>query len=73
MISLTPLPEPLTDNPARLAETTQTIFSQRRKQLGSILGRDRPGGWPAGIRPDQRAEELSVEQIVALAAGAGTL
>jgi len=47
------------------------VFTQRRKQLGAILGRDR--AWPAGIRPDQRAEELSVTQFVALAAESGSL
>jgi 16S rRNA (adenine1518-N6/adenine1519-N6)-dimethyltransferase len=69
MLALTRRADPLTANPAGLAAFAQELFGKRRKQLGSILGRpapDRP--WPAGIRPDQRAEELSVAQFVALAA-----
>jgi 16S rRNA (adenine1518-N6/adenine1519-N6)-dimethyltransferase len=63
--------QPFTDNPGRLADFCQRVFTQRRKQLGAVLGRDR--AWPAGIRPDQRAEALSVEQFVALAAESGSL
>lgn len=55
---------PLTDDPARLAEMLHTLFSKRRKQLGSVLGRDFP--FPAGIAADARPEQLSVEQHVAL-------
>lgn len=64
MISLTRRAAPLTSDPARLASLTQRIFAQRRKQLGSILGRESP--WPSGIEPTHRAEQLSVAQIVAL-------
>lgn len=55
---------PLTDDPARLAALCSVVFGQRRKQLGSILGREI--AWPSSIEPRQRAEELSVEQLVAL-------
>ena len=41
------------------------LFSQRRKQLGSVLGRETV--WPDGVVPQMRAEELSVAQICALA------
>ena len=40
------------------------VFSNRRKQLGSILGRDH--GWPAGILAIQRPEELTISQLVSL-------
>jgi hypothetical protein len=40
------------------------LFSKRRKQLGTIFGRDR--GWPAGIDAAMRPDALAVGQIVAL-------
>ena len=55
---------PLTAKPRALAELLQRLFSRRRKQLGSILGRDRP--WPAGVEPAQRPEQLTVAQLIAL-------
>jgi 16S rRNA (adenine1518-N6/adenine1519-N6)-dimethyltransferase len=71
MVSLVRRAEPLTADARGLAEFAQGVFTKRRKQLGAVLGRER--AWPAGIRPEQRAEELSVEQMVALAGGAGRL
>ncbi|MEZ6193157.1 MAG: rRNA adenine dimethyltransferase family protein [Phycisphaerales bacterium] len=56
---------PLTDNPAALSRCLQTLFQKRRKQIGAILGREKP--LPDGINPDARPESLSVEQFVALA------
>ncbi len=53
-----------TEDLARLSATVRVLFGQRRKQIGSILGRERD--WPDGVRPDQRAGELSVEQLVSL-------
>jgi 16S rRNA (adenine1518-N6/adenine1519-N6)-dimethyltransferase len=45
------------------------LFTKRRKQLGSIVGRAHPA-WPQlqehGITPDLRPEALRVEQIIAL-------
>jgi 16S rRNA (adenine1518-N6/adenine1519-N6)-dimethyltransferase len=58
-------PVPLTDNPHRLAQLTQRLFQQRRKQIGSILGRDAP--LPPGVEATFRPEQLTVEQLVALA------
>lgn len=55
---------PLTDDPARLGATLHRVFSQRRKQLGAILGREAP--LPPGVDRTWRAERLSVEQLVAL-------
>jgi len=45
------------------------LFTKRRKQLGSIIGRGHPA-WPQlsvhGISPDLRPEQLAIEQMVAL-------
>jgi len=45
----------------------QKLFRKRRKQIGSILGRD--AALPAGVTATMRPEQLSVAQLVALAAG----
>lgn len=47
------------------------LFSKRRKQLGSILGRDCE--WPAGVTGDLRPEALSVERFVTLWQRFGTM
>lgn len=57
--------QPLTDNPQALTRLVHKLFTQRRKQLGSILGRHTP--WPTGIQPHLRPQQLSVPQLVALA------
>ncbi|MSR29552.1 MAG: ribosomal RNA small subunit methyltransferase A [Phycisphaerales bacterium] len=41
-----------------------TLFSKRRKQIGTILGRETV--WPDGVLPAMRPEQLSPNQIVAL-------
>jgi 16S rRNA (adenine1518-N6/adenine1519-N6)-dimethyltransferase len=64
MVAVTRREKPVVDDLGALAAVCQKVFGQRRKQLGSILGRDRD--FPAGIRAEQRAEELSVEQLAAL-------
>lgn len=64
MISITRRPDPLTDDPAALAEFTQRAFQMRRKQLGSVLGRNLP--WPPDVDPTMRAEALSVDQMIRL-------
>jgi len=64
MVSLVRRPDPLTSRGRALADFCQEMFSKRRKQLGSILGRTHQ--FPAGIAPENRMEELSVEQGVAL-------
>jgi 16S rRNA (adenine1518-N6/adenine1519-N6)-dimethyltransferase len=56
---------PLTDRPQALASLVHQLFTKRRKQLGTILGRDVP--LPEGVEPTQRPEQLSVAQLVALA------
>ncbi len=57
----------LTDDPQTLAKLTQRLFSQRRKQLGTILGRDRT--WPAGVTADLRPEQVNVTQMIELSRG----
>ncbi len=72
MLILKRLDTPLTDNARALSEFCRVIFAQRRKQLGSLLGRT--ADWTAlaqlpgceGITPMLRAEQLSVAQILAL-------
>lgn len=56
--------DPLTDDPAALSAMLQQLFTKRRKQLGSILGRD--ARLPDGIDPNARPESLSIDQLVAL-------
>ena len=64
MVAITPLEQSLTDNPAQLASLCHTLFTQRRKQLGAILGRDFP--FPPDIAPTARPESLTIEQLVVL-------
>lgn len=40
------------------------LFSKRRKQLGTIFGRDHT--WPEDIAADQRPETLTIDQLVRL-------
>ncbi len=61
MIALRPRPSPEIADRRAFAAFLHTLFRSRRKQLGSIFGRDRD--WPAGIQLTQRPEELSVGQI----------
>jgi 16S rRNA (adenine1518-N6/adenine1519-N6)-dimethyltransferase len=69
MLALRRLPEPLTRTPRALVDFAQRVFEKRRKQLGAILGRNRP--WPAGIEAIMRAEDLSVADFVKLEAAFG--
>jgi 16S rRNA (adenine1518-N6/adenine1519-N6)-dimethyltransferase len=77
MLLLTRLEHPRTDDPARLAEFCATIFAQRRKQLGSLLGKEIDWAKVAktpgceGILPTMRAEQLSVDQIIVLGRAIG--
>lgn len=65
MLAIERRAEPLTNDPAALSALCARLFSQRRKQLASILGRDI--GWPEGIDPTQRPEQLTPAQMIALA------
>jgi 16S rRNA (adenine1518-N6/adenine1519-N6)-dimethyltransferase len=52
------------DDPVGFAAFCQRVFMQRRKQLGSVLGRET--AWPGGVSATMRAEGLTPEQIVTL-------
>jgi len=65
MIHLQRLELPLTDDVPALVALCERVFAQRRKQLGSILGRDLP--WPQGVSPKDRAESLAPSTMIALA------
>jgi 16S rRNA (adenine1518-N6/adenine1519-N6)-dimethyltransferase len=64
MVAITRLPAPLTPHVGALGEFAQRLFEKRRKQLGSVLGRDLR--WPAGVQSTDRAETLTVPQIIEL-------
>ncbi|MCH6551721.1 MAG: hypothetical protein IH804_06880, partial [Planctomycetes bacterium] len=62
MMQIVPAPERAVNDPAGLARFVTGLFSMRRKQLQTILGRrDR---WPAGVTGQLRPEALTVEQVV---------
>ncbi len=68
MVVLRRLATPLTDEPAKLGAFCQDVFSLRRKQLGvalRTLGRT-PEAWPEGVRPEDRAEALPLDRLIAL-------
>jgi len=65
IIALRRRDKPLIDRPDQLSAMVQRLFGQRRKQLGTILGRSVE--LPEGIAADLRPENLSVRQIVELA------
>ncbi|MCC6580407.1 MAG: ribosomal RNA small subunit methyltransferase A, partial [Phycisphaeraceae bacterium] len=55
---------PLTDDPHQLSALLHRLFNQRRKQLGSILGR--ATALPDDVSPSARPEQLSLDQLVRL-------
>ncbi|HMN41429.1 MAG TPA: 16S rRNA (adenine(1518)-N(6)/adenine(1519)-N(6))-dimethyltransferase RsmA [Phycisphaerales bacterium] len=77
MVLLRRLERPLTDDPRALSAFCDAIFSQRRKQLGSLLGKQtdwaRIAATPGceGISPMLRAEQLSVVRIISLQRAVG--
>ncbi|MBN8645399.1 MAG: ribosomal RNA small subunit methyltransferase A [Planctomycetes bacterium] len=73
MVAIEPLPPESrrTKDPRRLSAACRALFTQRRKQIGTTLGRTFP--FPGGIAPTLRPEQLTIEQIEALAVlGAGS-
>ena len=64
IISITPREEPLTEDPESFGRFLHSLFSRRRKQLGTIIGRD--ATFPEGVAATMRPEQLSVESLVAL-------
>ena len=57
--------QPLCEDAKALGELLHRLFSKRRKQLGSTLGRD--ASLPAGVEPTMRPEQLTVEQLCEIA------
>jgi 16S rRNA (adenine1518-N6/adenine1519-N6)-dimethyltransferase len=57
--------QPLCDDAKALGELLHKLFSKRRKQLGSILGRE--STLPEGVGITMRPEQLSIEQLCELA------
>ncbi|MEM9110595.1 MAG: rRNA adenine dimethyltransferase family protein [Planctomycetota bacterium] len=57
--------EPLCEDARALGALLHTLFSKRRKQLGSILGRG--ALLPEFVEPTMRPEQLTVEQLCVLA------
>lgn len=55
-------------DPRRLQSLCRTLFTHRRKQLGAIL-KDRMHDrvWPSDVQPIMRPEQLTIEQLDALA------
>lgn len=68
MLALRRIATPLCADLPGLADFTQQLFAQRRKQLRSVLGREAAEGprWPRGIDPGARAESLTPAEIVGL-------
>ena len=68
MVAIEPRPEEAwlvsRSETAVFASWVSGVFSRRRKQLGSILGREI--AWPDGVEPAHRPETLSLEQLVEL-------
>ena len=69
ILRLEPRAEPVTADPRVFAAFVKRLFTSRRKQLGTILGRDAP--LPEGVRPEMRPQQLSLEQLSALARMSG--
>lgn len=67
MVSIVPLSTPLTWDPDRLAYLCRLLFTKRRKQVGTILaGALGASGFPEGIAPTQRPEQLTISRLVEL-------
>ncbi|MFI4854351.1 MAG: 16S rRNA (adenine(1518)-N(6)/adenine(1519)-N(6))-dimethyltransferase RsmA [Phycisphaerales bacterium JB065] len=63
-------PRPVEERPSdqqyeALARVCRSLFTQRRKQIGAILGRSRE--FPPGIAADSRPEQLDIEDFRRLA------
>ena len=67
MVAITPREDSAIPHRDRreFARFTTDLFTKRRKQLGTIFGRQREQ-WPSGVTPDLRPEALSPQQVIAL-------
>jgi 16S rRNA (adenine1518-N6/adenine1519-N6)-dimethyltransferase len=55
------------DDGRAFASFVTQLFTKRRKQLGTIFGRDRESGWwPQGVTAEIRPDALNIPQIVSL-------
>ena len=66
MVAITPRTDHSGLEEALVSRLLQVLFTKRRKQLGTILGRDTI--LPEGIAPDRRPDSLTIEELVALSA-----
>ena len=64
MISIIPKSSHQVNDPNAFARFVTELFTKRRKQLGSILGKNI--NWPSGVTADLRPEALSIDQIIEL-------
>ena len=62
MISIVPHEKPLIDDPEAFGDFLHRLFSRRRKQLGTIMGRE--ALLPSGVVRTVRPEQLSVAELV---------
>jgi 16S rRNA (adenine1518-N6/adenine1519-N6)-dimethyltransferase len=65
MVQVIPRSSQFTGEARDFARFVVDLFTKRRKQLGTIFGRKRTD-WPEGVTPNQRPEELTVGQLIAL-------
>ena len=65
MLGITPRNTPLGVTEAELGKTIHLVFSKRRKQLGTILGRSQP--MPEDIDPKRRPDSLEISEVLMLA------
>jgi 16S rRNA (adenine1518-N6/adenine1519-N6)-dimethyltransferase len=64
MVAIVPSEARRPADPRAFARFVTALFGKRRKQIGAILGRDRP--LPPGVTGDLRPEALTIVQLVAL-------
>lgn len=64
MVSIIPKAEHKVADPTSFARFVTELFTKRRKQLGTILGKDT--NWPSGVTADLRPEALTIDQFIEL-------
>ena len=64
MVAIIPRPDRDLSQQAPMSRVIRTLFNGRRKQLGSILGRET--ALPGGIDPTRRPDSLSIEELQAM-------
>ena len=67
MIGLVRRSAPRARDPHRLQELCRTLFTKRRKQIGTTLKEEMcDRAWPANVDPRSRPEQLTIAQFVSL-------